>query len=219
MTLALRPSALGFIALALLFSFPPLFAQRPSVTYALSLQHRVLEPRVRRVLSTCNPGILTQPPVQLFSQGGWFTTSDLALHVRQEGSNDDGTAMVWMIDGHPRALSVWVHDDEFDRSTLACLNEKGIVTRQINEYMPGDSEPDLHWIYIHKFQLAAGGHYQVTGSYTDWQRRAIHAPPLTSEDRDFIAGERRYTRWEDFDFAPTVDRTKQHSATAPSKSE
>ena len=206
---AVRPFATVVAAINFFFSIQLLQAQRPSAVYAASLQRKVLETRVRSFVFTCMSGARLNAPLQLFSQGSWFLTTDLASHVKQEGSNDDGTAMVWMMNGHPRALSVWVHDDEFDRSTLACLNVDGVVTRQINEYMPGESEPDLHWIYIHTFLRSHDGHYRSTASYTDWQRRPLPAPRLTSEDRDFIAGERHYTHWQDFDFAAVVDRVRQ----------
>ncbi len=205
----MRPFTPLLAVIAFFFHISTSQAQRPSMVYAASLQRKVLEPRVQRFVSACMSGSRAAAPLQLFSQGSWFVTTDLASHVKLEGSNDDGTAMVWITNGHPRALSVWVHDDEFDRSTLACLNESGAVTRQINEYMPGESEPDLHWIYIHTFLLSHDGRYRSADSYTDWQRRPMHAPRLTSEDRDFIAGERHYTRWQDFDFAAAVDRAKQ----------
>ena len=196
-------------AFAFLLPVHLLHAQRPSSVYASSLQRRVLEPRVREFLSVCMAGGPLGSPLQLFSQGSWFITPDLASHVKQEGNNDDGTAMIWMLKGQPRALSAWVHDDEFDRSMLACLDKKGRVTRQIHEYMPGESEPDLHWIYIHRIVSSPNGSFHSEGHYTDWQRKLIRAPRLTSEDRDFIAGERHYAHWEDFDFARVVDRAQQ----------
>ena len=165
-----------------------------------------IEPRVKAFVSTCLRTATLPKPVQLYSQGGWFVTPDLPTHIREQGSDDEGTAQVWELHHQPRAVSLWVHDDEFDRSTLACLDDKGTVHRQINEYMPGLSEPDLHWIYVHTFNLQAGGNYHASGHYTDWNRVAIHAPKLTSEDKDFIAGERQYARWNDFDFATALDR-------------
>ena len=147
-------------------------------------------------------------PVQLYSQGAWFVTPDLASHIRQQGNDDDGTAQVWQLNGKPRAVYQWTHDGEFDRNTLACLNENGIVARQINEYMPGLSEPELHYIFIHTFTLAAGGQYRSSSRFTNWNGQPIPAPRLTSEDRDFIAGERRYTKWNDFDLAGALQRAQ-----------
>ena len=198
----LMPAAFFFL---FLFRFP-LQAQRPSLRYQAATEAGRIEPGVRAFVAACL-GTRTLPkPMQLYSQGAWFVTPDLAKHIREQGSNDDGTAQVWQWSGKPRAVSLWTHDDEFDRTTFACMNKSGVVTRQVNEYMPGLSEPDLHWISIHTFSLAPGGKYKSSSRYTDWSGHAIPAPRLTSEDRDFIAGERRYTVWNDFDLASALDR-------------
>ncbi len=189
------------------FSFS-LQAQRPSLRYQQTIEAGRTEVRVRSFVAACLHTERLPKPVQLYSQGDWFVTPDLASHIKEQGSDDDGTAQVWQLDGKPRAVSLWVHDDEFDRSTLACLNEDDAVTRQINEYMPGMSEPDLHWIYVHSFTLVSGSKkYRDEGYYTSWDRNRIHAPKLTSEDKDFIVGERRYLKWKDFDFASAVERS------------
>ncbi len=195
------------IALSFLFFLPfSLHAQRPSQRYKAAVESGRLEPRVRNFVSACLHKSALPKAVGLYSQGAWFVTPDLSDHVKQQGNNDDGTAQVWQIDGKPRAISLWVHDDEFDRSTIACLDAKGVVTKQINEYMPGMSEPDLHYIYVHTFTLGLNGRYHAPGYYTDWNRVARNAPKLTSEDHDFIAGERQYRTWNDFDFAEAFKR-------------
>ena len=181
-------------------------AQRPSERYQATVKAGRVEPRVKSFVAACLERQTLPKPVQLYSQGSWFVTPDLATHMSQQGSDDDGTAQVWEVDSKPRALSLWTHDDEFDRDTLACLNEAGVVTKQVNEYMPGLSEPELHYIAIHTFSLAAGGKYRTSSRYTDWNGRAIAQPKLTTEDRDFIAGERRYTKRSDFDFADALQR-------------
>ena len=191
---------------SLFLSASSLYAQRPSERYKAALVSGRLEPRVRTFVSECLHKTVLAKPVGLYSQGAWFVTPDLSDHVKQQGNNDDGTAQVWQIDEKPRAISLWVHDDEFDRSTVACLDDKGVVTRQVNEYMPGMSEPDLHYIYVHTFTRGPGGKYHAAGHYTDWNRIGIPAPKLTSEDRDFIAGERQYEKWNDFDFADALKR-------------
>jgi hypothetical protein len=183
-----------------LFRFP-LQAQRPSDRYRAAMLAGRTEPQVKAFVASCLGTATLLKPVQLYSQGSWFVTADLAAHMKDQGSDDDGTAQVWEQVHKPRALSLWVHDDEFDRHTLACLNGQGIVTRLINEYMPGLSEPDLHWIYIHTFALTANQQYRSSSKYTDWNGHPIPPPKLTGEDRDFIAGERQYKRWNDFDFA------------------
>ncbi len=183
-----------------------LHAQRPSGRYKATLQSGRLEPRVRNFVSACLHQTALPKAIGLYSQGAWFVTPDLSDHVKQQGNNDDGTAQVWQVDGKPRAISLWVHDDEFDRSTVACLDDKGVVIKQVNEYMPGMSEPDLHYIYVHTFTLGPNGKYHAVGYYTDWNRVAIHAPKLTTEDHDFIAGERQYEKLNDFDFADALKR-------------
>jgi hypothetical protein len=196
------------LAAALLFFTFSLQAQRPSLRYQQTIEAGRIEPRIRSFVEACLHTETLPRPIQLYSQGDWFVTPDLASHIRQQGSDDDGTAQVWQLDGRPRAVSMWVHDDEFDRSTLACLDDNGTVSRQVNEYMPGMSEPDLHWIYIHSFTLLTpSAKYRSDGHYTDWNRKPIHAPRLTSEDKDFIAGERQYRKWSDFDFADRVEHT------------
>ena len=203
--LSLRTSSMIILFLVFLFT-SSLLAQRPSERYKATVQAGRLEPRVRTFVNACLHQTTLPKPVQLYSQGAWFVTPALPDHMQQQGNNDDGIAEVWQLDGHPRAVSLWVHDDEFDRSTLACLNDRGVVTKQINEYMPGMSEPDLHYIYVHSFTLGPNGKYRAAGYYADWNRVAIHAPKLTSEDRDFIAGERQYEKWNDFDFADALKR-------------
>jgi hypothetical protein len=181
-------------------------AQRPSERYHAAVVAGRIEPRVKVFVAGCVGKPKLPKPVQLYSQGSWFVTPDLATHIKEQGSDDDGTAQVWSINGKPRALSLWTHDDEFDRNTLACLNDSGVVIRQVNEYIPGLSEPELHYISVHTFSLANGGQYRSSNRYTDWNGQPIPAPKLTSEDRDFIAGERRYTKWSDFDLASALQR-------------
>jgi hypothetical protein len=198
------------LVLAAFFSFFifrfPLQAQRPSDRYRTAMLAGRTEPQVKAFVASCLGTASSLKPLQLYSQGSWFVATDLAAHMKDQGSDDDGTAQVWELSRKPRALSLWVHDDEFDRHTLACLNDQGLVTRLINEYMPGLSEPDLHWIYIHTFTLVANQQYRSSGRYTDWNGHPISPPKLTSEDRDFIAGERQYKRWTDFDFASALAR-------------
>ncbi len=211
MTCCSRTPLLASVLLSSFLSVPS-FPQslRPSERYQAMLQRGTLEPRVRSFVSICLHASVLPRPVQFYSQGAWFVTPDLALHIKQDGSDDEGTAQVWEAAGKPRAVSVWIHDDEFDRTTLACLNDAGVVMRQVNAYMPGLSEPDLHWICIHSFIRIPPGRYRLSSRYTDWNSHPIAPPKLTSEDRDFIAGERHYEHWNDFDFADALSRSKVH---------
>ena len=116
--------------------------------------------------------------------------------------------MVWKLKDLPRAVYQWNHDGEFNRDVVACLDASGKVTRSESQYTPGDSEPDQRWIYIHT--LTTAGHHEAT-----FKARAVSPtgrdipmgrPHLTPEDQDFIAGERVYHAWTDFDFAGLVGK-------------
>jgi hypothetical protein len=192
--------------LSFLFFQPTLHAQRPSERYKSTIEAGRLEPRVKSFVAACLGTNRLPKAIELYSQGEWFVVPDLAMHMKEEATDDVGTAQVWEQSGK-RAVSVWTHDDEFDRNTVACVDVAGIVTRQVNEYMPGLSEPSFHWISIRTFVRGADGKYRTSERYTDWNGNPIPAPKLNSEDRDFIAGERRYTTWKDFDFASVLERS------------
>lgn len=196
------------------FFLSHLQAQRPSQQFKSTLIAGRIEPKVRAFVSSCLGSDKLPKPTELYSQGAWFVTPSLASHLKDQGADDSGNAQIWEHRGKEKAISIWVHDDEFDRHILACINSAGTVTRLVNEYMPGLSEPDLHWIYIRTYTLAPDHKYRASSRYTDWNRHSIPPPKLTSEDRDFIAGERRYTGWSDFDFSGAYDQdhpeTKAH---------
>ena len=144
-------------------------------------------------------------PVELYARGGWYITDDLREQLRPREGDIEGIAMVWKLKDLPRAVYQWNHDGEFNRNVIACLDTSGKVRRSESQYTPGDSEPDQRWIYIHT--LAAAGHpgnLQDSGRFTDRQGHPRGRPHLTPEDQDFIAGERVYHTWTDFDFASLV---------------
>lgn len=149
-------------------------------------------------------------PVQMYSRGGWYVTDDLRQQLQERNGNIEGIAMVWRVKGLPRAVYQWNHDGEFNRDVVACLDPSGKVTRSESRYMPGESEPDQRWIYVHS--LTTGGHHgklQGSGRFTDRQGHPRGRPHLTQEDQDFIAGERVYHAWADFDFAGLVGKQEQ----------
>jgi hypothetical protein len=160
-------------------------------------------------VSNCLGG--TPPrPVQLYARGGWFVTDDLRQQMREHGGNVEGVALVWKQGTRPRAVYQWNHDDEFERNVVACLDPQGKVMRAQSQYTPGNSEPDQHWIYIHTLAADTRHRGQPSilrggGRFTDAQGHPMGRPHLTTEDQDFIAGERVYQRWEDFDFATLVN--------------
>ena len=144
-------------------------------------------------------------PIQLYARGGWFVTDDLRRELLERQGDVEGIALVWKLRDLPRAVYQWNHDGEFDRDVVACLDSAGKVTRSESQYTPGDSEPDQRWIYVHA--LTTAGHHgslQGSGRFTDRQGHPRGRPHLTQEDQDFIAGERVYHAWTDFDFAGLV---------------
>ena len=152
-------------------------------------------------------GVAPPRPIELYFRGGWYAADDLRAQVRELQGDIEGIAMVWRIKDVPRAVYQWNHDGEFDRNVVACIDTNGKITRSESQYTPGDSEPEQRWIYIHT--LTAAGHHGVlqgTGRFTDRQGHPRGQPHLTPEDQDFIAGERVFHAWTDFDFAGLVGK-------------
>jgi hypothetical protein len=152
-------------------------------------------------------GVAPPCPIELYARGGWYVADDLGKQLREREGNIEGIAMVWKIKDLPRAVYQWSHDGEFNRNLVACIDTAGTITRSESQYTPGDSEPDQRWVYIHT--LATAGHHgslQGAGGFTDRQGHSRGRPHLTSEDQDFIAGERVYHAWSDFDFAGLVGK-------------
>jgi hypothetical protein len=152
-------------------------------------------------------GVAPPRPIEIYARGGWYITDDLREQLREREGSMEGIAMVWKLANHPRAVYQWNHDGEFNRDLVACLDANGKVTRSQSHYTPGDSEPDQRWIYIHTLTTAGHhGNLQGSGRFTDRQGHPMGRPHLTPEDQDFIAGERLYKAWKDFDFAGLVDK-------------
>jgi hypothetical protein len=150
-------------------------------------------------------GVAPPRPVELYSRGGWYITDDLRAQLHERQGDIEGIAMVWKLKEFPRAVYQWNHDGEFNRNVVACLADSGKVTRAESRYTPGDSEPNQRWVYIHTLMTAGHqGNLQGSGRFTDRQGHPQGRPHLTQEDQDFIAGERVYHRWTDFDFAGMV---------------
>ena len=184
----------------------PLFAQRPYDVYVAATKRGVLEPQVHAFVAKCIGGT-TARPRGFYSQGGWFATDNLPSQMRDDGANNDATAYVWMVGGKPRAVYQWTHDNEFDRDVLACMDPSGKVTHSISGYMPGTSEPKQHWILIHTLDWnPRTSQYTAHARFTDWQGRPMGRPHMSSEDQDFIAGERVIHKWSDFDFAHLAEK-------------
>jgi hypothetical protein len=150
-------------------------------------------------------GVTPPRPIELYARGGWYITEDLREQLREREGDIEGIAMVWKIKDQPRAVYQWNHDGEFNRDVVVCLDAGGKVTRSESKYTPGDSEPSQRWVYIHTLTTAGHhGNLQGSGRFTNRQGQPQGHPHLTQEDQDFIAGERVYHRWTDFDFAGLV---------------
>ena len=196
--LRLRATATVVPFLFAAFAFPAVAT--PYQEYVASLKRHAPDARVRAFVSECVGGVPGRP-VQFYSSGGWFKTDDLAAQMSSQATNDDATAQVWTVRGKPRAVYQWTRDVEYDRDVLACLDEQGDVTRMVSRYIPRN-EPDQKWIYFHTLSRAHGtGPLRSTGHFTDTRGMPMGKPHLTSEDQDFIAGERVYRKWSEFDFA------------------
>jgi hypothetical protein len=149
------------------------------------------------------------PPraIELYARGGWYVADDLRKQLHEREGNIEGIAMVWKIKDLPRAVYQWSHDGEFNRNLVACIDTTGKITRSESQYTPGDSEPDQRWVYIHTLTTAGRqGSLQGAGRFTDREGHSRGRPHLTPEDEDFIAGERVYCAWSDFDFASLIGK-------------
>jgi hypothetical protein len=152
-------------------------------------------------------GVAPSRPIELYARGGWYVSDDLRGQLREIQGEIEGIAMVWKIKDLPRAVYQWSHDGEFNRNVVACVDTDGKINRSESQYTPGDSEPDQRWVYIHTLTTAGHrGNLQGTGRFTDRQGHPLGRPHLTPEDQDFIAGERVYHAWTDFDFAGMVGK-------------
>lgn len=179
-------------------------AATPYQEYVSSLQRHTPVARVRTFVSACLGGAPGRP-LQFYSSGGWFRTEDLPGQMRQQSTDDDATAQVWTLRQKPRAVYQWTRDVEYDRDVLACLDSDGEVVRMVSRYIPRN-EPDQKWMYFHALTRSNGSAaFHSTVHFTDLLGTPMGKPHLTSEDQDFIAGERVYTKWTEFDFAQLVN--------------
>ena len=173
------------------------------------LRHGMPDRKTMSYVSACLGAAPTRP-VELYARGGWFVTDDLREQLRERAGNVEGLALVWKLANRPRAVYQWNHDDEFNRDAVACLDAGGKVTRSQSHYTPGDSEPNQRWIYIHTLATNPNhGTLHGAGRFTDASGHAMGRPHLTTEDQDFIAGERVYHQWTDFDFANLLSTQEQ----------
>lgn len=145
-------------------------------------------------------------PVRKFfytEQNDWLPAKDLHFAFAGYDTGDANTAEVWEYVGIPRVIYLWEVDLEYQRDTLFCLNKTGDITKAVSRFFPSESgEPREHWIYIHTVKPGQRVNlWESLGVYEDARGKHLDKPELSSEDRDFIAGERSYHYLNDFDFA------------------
>ncbi len=159
----------------------------------------------------------------LYTEGeAWIKTPDLLAALGGYDTGDANTAEVWLVNGTPRAVYLWEVDLEYQRDSLFCIAPNGDeITHALSRFFPSASgEPREHWIYIHS--VKPGPHVNVwvsTDYYEDKAGKRLDHPELSAEDKDFIAGERPYKYWNDFDFAEQIapDNTQPRTDTLSSR--
>jgi hypothetical protein len=80
------------------------------------------------------------------------------------------------------------------------------VVRTISRFFPSESgEPREHWVYVHTVKPGPRiNMWESYGVYEDARGVKLGKPEVSTEDRDFIAGERAYRYFHDFDFASQI---------------
>jgi hypothetical protein len=140
-------------------------------------------------------------------QSNWLPVKDLHFAFAGYVTGVANSAEVWEFAGVPRVVYQWEVDLEYQRDTLFCLNKSGDVTKAVSRFFSsqaGDSEEN--WVYVRTTRR--GQHentWQTVGVYQDQNGKRIADPDLSSEDKDFIKGERVVHYWNDFDFAELMD--------------
>jgi len=141
-------------------------------------------------------------------QSNWLPAKDIHFAFAGYVTGVANTAEVWEYAGVPRVVYLWEVDLEYQRDTMFCLNKAGDVTKSISRFFPSQSgEPREHWTYVRTTR--PGQHdntWQTVGVYEDERGKRMVNPDLSSEDKDFIKGERVVHYWNDFDFAGLLDQ-------------
>ena len=168
-----------------------------------------VDARVETFAHACVKGDI-KPGRKFFytAQSNWLPTNDLHLVFAGYVTGDANTSEVWQYGGVPRVVYLWEVDLEYQRDTLFCLNKAGDVTKSVSRFFPSQSgEPREHWVYVRTTR--PGQHdstWQTVGVYQDESGKRLANPDLSSEDKDFIKGERVVHYWNDFDFAGLLDQ-------------
>jgi hypothetical protein len=156
-------------------------------------------------------------------QNEWLPAQNLNFAFAGYTTGDANTAEVWEYAGSLRVIYLWEVDLEYQRDTLFCVKKSGDITLSVSRFFPTQSgDPREHWIYFHTVKPALHqGSWVSIGIFKDDRGHRLGNPELTSEDSDFIAGERSYHYLNDFDFAsliPTVKNSTSATASAGKES-
>jgi hypothetical protein len=189
----------------------------PFHRYIAEVRADTTDPRLAAFAHSCVTTTAKPEKIYLYTvQNSWLLTNTMVSAFVDYSTGDANTAEVWKYDGVPRVVYRWEVDMEYERDSLFCMDKTGEVTRAVSRFFPSSSgEPREHWTYVHT--VRPGPHVNVwesMGIYEDAKGSHLTNPEVSSEDHDFIRGERQYHYWNDFDFATLVTPAAASAATA-----
>ncbi len=194
----------------------------PFNRYLAAAESGKQDPRITAFVRECDDTEI-KPVKKVFytEQNDWLAAKDLHFAFAGYDTGDANTAEVWQFAGSVRVIYLWEVDLEYQRDTLFCLNRAGEVTKAVSRFFPSQSgEPREHWTYINTVKpVGRENMWQSIGVYEDARGKHMDKPELSTEDRDFIAGERPYHYLNDFDFAHLlgVEKPKPPAAASAQK--
>ncbi len=179
----------------------------PFDRYLAASKTGATDARLSSFAHTCVSSASRPKKIYLYTeQNAWLTTPTLNAAFSAYDVGDANSAEVWFYGGHPRVVYLWEVDLEYERDTMFCLDAQGEVTHAVSRFFPSASgEPREHWIYVHTVKPGPRVNmWESYGVYQDAKGNRLGKPEVSSEDHDFIAGERIYKYFHDFDFASEV---------------
>lgn len=179
----------------------------PFDRYLAANKTGAVDARVSAFAHTCTDSTAKPKKIYLYTeQNSWLTTPSIHSAFASYDVGDANSAEVWFYGGHPRVVYLWEVDLEYERDTLFCIDASGEVTHAVSRFFPSASgEPREHWIYVHSVKPGPRVNmWESIGTYQDARGNRLGKPEVSTEDHDFIAGERTYRYFHDFDFASEV---------------
>ena len=186
--------------------------------YIAEVRANQVDPRLSAFARGCVAGTVRPEKIYLYTvQNSWLLTNTMISAFVDYTTGDANTAEVWKYDGVPRVVYRWEVDMEYERDTLFCLNTEGEVTRSVSRFFPSSSgEPREHWIYVRTVKRGSRENmWDSIGIYEDAHGTRLSNPEVSSEDHDFIRGERAYHYWNEFDFAVLVTPPAPAASASP----